>query len=366
MTRKTHVVVLYGGTSSEHSISCISAGGILGALDRDRFEVTTMGITRSGAWVRTSPDPQSLVAEDGKLPEVDPTGAAVMPPPGPGQPFRQQVGQETWQPLPVVDVVFPVLHGPFGEDGTVQGILESAALPYVGSGVFASAAAMDKGHTKALLESHGIGVGRWVAPTLAQWRADRDHWTAQVGTLGYPVFVKPCRAGSSVGVAKVHDPDELAAAVEAAGAHDPRLIIEASAEGAREIECGVLVRDDVPQASVCAEIRVRSGHEFYDFEAKYLDDSAELIVPAELDEATHRQLRQSATAVFAALGCEGLARVDFFLLETGDFIVNEVNTMPGFTPISMFPKMWDSTGLAYPGLVETLIHDAIARGTGLR
>lgn len=366
MTRKTHVLLLYGGTSSEHSISCISAGGILRALDRDRFDVTTVGITRSGTWVRTASDPAMLVAEAGKLPEVDPTGAAVLPPSGPRQPFREQFDADTWRALPNVDVVFPVLHGPFGEDGTVQGILECAQVPYVGSGVFASAAAMDKGHTKALLESHGIAVGRWLSPTLGMWRSDRPGWSRRVAALGYPVFVKPCRAGSSVGVAKVHHPEQLAAAVEAAGAHDPRLIIEASAEGAREIECGVLVRDGLAQASYCAEIRVRSGHEFYDFEAKYLDDSAELIVPADLDPTVQQRLRDSAVRVFEALGCEGLSRVDFFLLDSGEFLVNEVNTMPGFTPISMYPQMWASTGLAYPELVATLIEDALRRGSGLR
>lgn len=261
--------------------------------------------------------------------------------------------------------VFPVLHGPWGEDGTIQGLLELAGIPYVGSGVFASAAAMDKAHLKAMMHSAGLPIGPYEVVTAAQWINDKDDSIARIKTLGLPVFIKPCRAGSSVGISKVKSHDELVAAIEAARIHDPKIIAEASIENAREIECGVLGTSSGPKASVCAEIIVRDGHEFYDFEAKYVDDSVELSVPADLDPALHEKLRELAIQAFLAMDGEGLARVDMFV--TGDeVVINEVNTMPGFTPISMYPRMWAETGLDYPALVDALVQDALRRGVGLR
>jgi D-alanine-D-alanine ligase len=270
--------------------------------------------------------------------------------------------------LSAVDVVFPVLHGPYGEDGTIQGLLELAGTPYVGAGVLASAAAMDKEFTKKLLAAEGLPVGDVVVlrpgvATLSDAQRDR---------LGLPVFVKPARAGSSVGITKVASWAALPAAIAAAREHDPKVLVEAAVVG-REVECGVLeFPDGSVRASLPAEIRlVGSGEdgsapEFYDFESKYLDDVCEFDIPAKLDDATTERVRELAIAAFTALDSQGLARVDFFALEDGSLVVNEVNTMPGFTPISMFPRMWAVTGVDYPALLATLIETALARGTGLR
>ena len=351
---RVRVAVLYGGRSSEHSISCVSAGSVLAALDRTRFEPIAIGITQDGRWTLGDGDPDRLRINDGRLPQVD-ADAGEGPVPVPGGGIAGVGG---------VDVVFPVLHGPYGEDGTVQGLLELIGLPYVGSGVLASAVAMDKGAMKRLLRDAGIPVGPFEVLTDVQWRRHRTASLDRAAALGYPVFVKPIRAGSSRGIAKARTRGELETAVEEARRHDPHVIVEASVEGAREIECGVIGGDE-PHASRCAEIIVH-GHDFYDFDAKYLDDSAELVVPAPLDAATEAAVRRLAVDAFTALGCEGLARVDFFLRASGELLVNEVNTMPGFTPISMFPRMWAATGLDYPALITALIDDALARGTGLR
>jgi D-alanine-D-alanine ligase len=255
-----------------------------------------------------------------------------------------------------VDVVFPVLHGSYGEDGTIQGLLEMAGLPYVGAGVFASAAGMDKEFTKKLLAAAGLPVGEYAVlrPGAELPAAERDR-------LGLPVFVKPARAGSSIGITKVGDWADLAAAVATARAVDRKVVVEAAVTG-REIECGVLegVDGGPPEASVPGEIRIVGDHDWYDFEAKYLDDACEFDVPAVLPSAVTEQLRDMAGAAFTALSCEGLARVDFFLTEDGP-VVNEINTMPGFTQISMFPRMWAASGLGYPALMDRLIASALAR-----
>jgi D-alanine-D-alanine ligase len=266
-----------------------------------------------------------------------------------------------------IDVVFPILHGPWGEDGTIQGVLETAGLPYVGSGVLASSAGMDKAYTKLILAAAGISVGRWVAFHRREWESDPDGLASRIEALGYPVFVKPCRAGSSVGVSKVNAAHDLSGAIAAALAQDPRIIVEAGVESAREIECGVLVgADGQARVSSFGGVKVREGHEFYTFAAKYLDDSADLIVPADLEASVVARLRQTALQGFGALGCEGLARVDFFLRADGEAIINEINTMPGFTAISMYPRMWADAGVSYPDLISTLIDDALRRGSGLR
>ena len=364
---RVRVVVLFGGQSSEHAISCVSAGSVMRALDPARYEVIPVGSTVDGRWVRVDGDPEQLVIHDGHLPAVDAAGVQVALQPTTTEAVLADIQSEA---VESIDVVFPVLHGPWGEDGTVQGLLELAGVPYVGSGVFASAAGMDKGHMKRLIVGAGIPTGPFEIITDRAWRDDPAECLRRSQMLADPpgraLFVKPARAGSSVGISRVTDLGELAAAIEFARHHDPKVIVEAAIDGAREVECGVLVIDGVPQASVCAEIVLRSGHDFYDFDAKYLDDAVDLVVPAELPADVESRVQQLAVETFEALGCEGLARVDFFVLPDGSVVLNEINTMPGFTSISMFPRMWAASGLSYPALIDALIADALRRGTGLR
>jgi D-alanine-D-alanine ligase len=343
---RIRVAVVYGGRSSEHAISCVSAGSILRHLDPARFEVIPVGIARDGSWLRADVDPDELTIADGKLPEV--TGSAGSALVGVGE------------ILASVDVVFPVLHGPYGEDGTIQGLLELAGLPYVGAGVLASAAGMDKEFAKKLMAADGIPVGDFVV--LRPGRAAPA--AADIARLSFPLFVKPARGGSSIGVSRVADPAGLSAAIAEARRHDPKVIIESAIVG-RELECGVLeFPDGDVRASTIGEIRV-PGVGVYDFETKYLDDAAELDVPAAVDEQTAKLLQSLAIRTFTALDCQGLARVDFFLTEDGP-VVNEINTMPGFTTISMYPRMWGASGVDYQTLVGTMVETALARGTGLR
>lgn len=358
---RLRVAVLFGGRSSEHAISCVSAGSVLAALDRDRYDVLPIGITPDGRWVLAADDPARLTMQGRTLPAVDPTGTGLALP---GDPTAK--GLVVLDPgdvpadLGAVDVVFPLLHGPYGEDGTVQGLLELAGVPYVGSGVFASAACMDKDHMKRLFVAAGLPSPRTVVVRAGQ------PVPASVRDLGLPVFVKPARAGSSMGITKVGDWSDLDAALAAAHRHDPKALVEEAVVG-REIECGVLAGlDGEPEASVPAEIRVTGGQPFYDFEAKYLDDATEFDIPPNLDDDTIERVRALAVEAFRALDCEGLARVDFFACPDGRVLVNEVNTMPGFTPASMFPRMWAAAGVSYPQLVDRLIRDAVRRGTGLR
>ena len=359
--RKTRVAVVFGGRSTEHAISCVSAGSILAALDPDEFEVVPIGITRDGRWVLADGDPAKLAIAGRNLPEVTASSgsAVVLPPTGGELMVLDPVdGPRT---LSEVDVVFPALHGAYGEDGTIQGLLEMAGIPYVGANVFASAAAMDKEFTKKLAAAEGIPVAPYVVLRSGDSLSEADK-----ERLGLPVFVKPARAGSSHGITKVHDWADLDAAIAAAREIDPKVLVEAAIIG-REIECGVLEGEagGAPEASLLAEIRV-SGHEFYDFEAKYLDGSCEYDIPAELPERVTRQVQEYACRTFTALDCAGLARVDFFVTPELDIYLNEINTMPGFTPTSMFPQMWAASGLDYPKLVNRLVRTALRRGTGLR
>ncbi len=354
---RIRVGVLYGGTSSEHSISCVSAGSVLRVLDPERFEVVRIGIDRLGTW-RIDDQDVTRLRLGAELPEVL------------GGPEASLMLDHTRKGLMVdgeylpLDVVFPILHGPFGEDGTVQGLFEVAGLPYVGSGVLASALSMDKVSFKQHMAGAGIDVGAFLGLTRDQWREDGAQWQDRIAELGWPLFVKPSRAGSSQGISKVHGPDEVAAAVEEALRHDPRLIVEAAVPDAREIEVGVLATPDVA-VSVPGEIVVRSGHEFYDFEAKYLDDSVDLVIDPDLPEGVRKDILRIAAEAFRAAMCEGLARVDFFV--TGQrVILNEINTMPGFTSASMFPLVWDAAGRTYSEVVTSLIDDALQRGVGLR
>ncbi|CAB4909626.1 MAG: D-alanine--D-alanine ligase [Actinobacteria bacterium] len=355
--KKIRVAVLFGGQSSEHSVSCVSASGVMRALDPEKYEVLALGISQRGHW-REMDSHSAFSMASSALACVPDDGAAAAFSPDPAV-LRSQFGE--------IDVVFPVLHGPWGEDGTIQGLLELAGIPYVGSGVLASAVGMDKVTMKVLLAHSGLNVGRFLSISDRQWRSEKAECIEAVNNLGYPVFVKPARAGSSRGISKVHGEGELVAAIEQAREHDPRVIVEASVQQSRELECGVLSSEfGTLISSRIAEIIVGGQHEFYDFEAKYLEDSAELIVPADLPMGVELELQALAIRAFEALGCEGLARVDFFLDSSGNIIVNEVNTMPGFTPISMYPRMWQASGIEYGELIDTLINDAIRRGTGLR
>jgi D-alanine-D-alanine ligase len=359
-TRRLRVGVIFGGRSTEHAISCVSAGSVLAAIDRERFEVVPIGITGEGRWVLAGDDPATLAIHGRELPNVDPTGAMLMLP---GDPTTKGLvvlaPGEMPEELGTLDVVFPLLHGPYGEDGTLQGLLEMAGIPYVGSGVFASAAAMDKHHMKQLLAAAGLQVPRYVLV-----RRGRPV-PADVADLGLPVFVKPARGGSSIGITKVTRASDLEAAVAEAHRHDPKALVETYVAG-REIECGVLCGPDGPEASTPAEVRVTGGQDFYDFEAKYLTDATEFDIPPALPDDTVEELRAHALRAFDALDCEGLARVDFFVTPDGQVLVNEVNTMPGFTPASLFPRMWATSGVDYPQLVSRLLDDALRRGTGLR
>ena len=364
---RVRVAVVFGGRSNEHAISCVSAGSVLRNLDPEKFEVVAVGITPEGSWVLTDGDPDALAITNRQLPAVSSQSGTELAlsadPRRSGQLVSLQPG--AGEVLASVDVVFPVLHGPYGEDGTIQGLLELAGVPYVGAGVLASATGMDKEFTKKLLIAEGLPVGAHAVLRASQSTLD----PRERERLGLPVFVKPARGGSSIGVNRVSSWDELPAAIADARRHDPKVIVEAAITG-RELECGVLeMPDGTVEASTLGEIRVAGvrGREdsFYDFETKYLDDAAELDVPAKVDDDIADAVRQLAIRAFRAIDCQGLARVDFFLTDDGP-VINEINTMPGFTTISMYPRMWAASGLDYPTLLATMVRTALARGVGLR
>ncbi len=365
--RKIRVAVLFGGRSTEHSISCITAGSVLAALDPQRYDVLPIGITRDGRWVLASDDPAEFQIQGGELPQVSASAASVVLAADPTAP-ELVVSEPGAVPrvLADVDVVVPLLHGPYGEDGTVQGLLELAGIPYVGAGVLASAVAMDKQYMKLVLHGGGLPDIPHVVVRPREWDDDPSAVRESVASLGFPVFVKPARGGSSIGISKVHDAGELAAAIELARRSDPKVIVEAMVEG-REIEVGVLEGIDggPPEVSPAAEITVRD-REFYDFDAKYLDVDTDIVVPAVLSADIEAQIRRLAVMAYEALSCEGLARVDFFVTPAQRVLVNEVNTMPGFTPTSVFPRVWAASGLSYPALLDRLIQAALRRPTGLR
>jgi D-alanine-D-alanine ligase len=366
MTRR-RVAVLFGGRSAEHEVSCISARSVIDALDPQRTEVIPIGITREGRWHRLA-GPPALPSETGRMPEItDESGTAV-------ELSREGVSTEvvavdgSREPI---DVVFPVLHGPYGEDGTVQGFLELAGVPYVGAGVLGSALGMQKDVQKRLFLSAGLPVGPYESVRETAWADDPETVEAAAEALGYPLFTKPATLGSSVGVSKVHDAGELADGLAEAFRYARDALVEQAAEGAREIECAVLGNDD-PVASVAGEI-VPEGHEFYDYEAKYLDEhGAQLLIPADLKPGVVDDVQRLSVAAFVAIRCAGMARVDFFLLGEDELWLNEVNTIPGFTSISMYPRLWEASGLPYGQLVERLVdlaverHEAERKSTGVR
>jgi D-alanine-D-alanine ligase len=367
---KPRVAVVFGGRSSEHAISCVTAGSVLAAIDPEQYEVVPIGIATDGRWVLESGDPARLrITGPDRLPAVDGERATIAL--APEAASTGLVVTEPSQPprtLGDVDVVFPLLHGPWGEDGTIQGMLEMAGVRYVGAGVLASAVSMDKAYMKVVLAAAGLPLLPSVTVTAGEWERDQAACRERADQLGYPQFVKPARGGSSFGISKVHDATELEAAIVEAVRYDPKVLVETAAVDAREIECGVLqALDGTPETSLPAELRVGGDHEFYDFEAKYLPGQhTEIDIPADLPAEVTAQIRELSVRAFQAVGCEGLARVDFFVLPDGRVVVNELNTMPGFTPTSMYPQMWAASGVDYPALVDRLIRLALARDTGLR
>jgi D-alanine-D-alanine ligase len=387
--KKLRVGILFGGRSGEHEVSLLSAASVFKAIDRSRFDVVPIGITKAGHWV-TAADAQRLLAgEDarstqGHLRAGDPdatpgaavlaNGEAVVVPPEP-QPhggsvsaFQTDAAQHDLTRRAAdrainVDIVFPVLHGTFGEDGTIQGLLELADMPYVGAGVLGSAAGMDKDVMKSLFRAARLPIVKHVTVLRSDWEADAKKTQKLIESkLKYPVFVKPANLGSSVGISKAHDRKELGPAIEEAAKFDRKIVIEQGVGGkkkAREIECSVL-GNDKPEASIPGEIV--PSKEFYDYNAKYLDEGSELIIPAKLTKAEIKKVQQLAIAAFQAVDCSGLARVDFLIEPASRKIyLNEINTMPGFTSISMYPKLWAATGLAYPQLIHRLIELGMER-----
>ena len=346
MSKQT-IAIICGGRSSEHEISCLSAGGVLSGLDGSLFDAILIGITKSGNWVLL-PNDYPLTIVNGQLPTVDEKATPLV-----ADVHGFSVNGSSLK----VDAVFPVLHGPYGEDGTIQGFLETANIPYVGSGVMASAAAMDKSFSKIIFSSAGMRVADGVTVT-------ENDWQTKVNEVSYPCFVKPARGGSSRGTHKVKSASELDSALKDAFTYDRKVMIEKAVAG-REIECAVLESNGNLIASVVGEIVIDSKFEFYDFEAKYLDDATTVNVPAQIPSDVSDEIRNNAIQAFKALGCSGLARVDFFYSEGGEVVINELNTMPGFTSTSMFPKLMEASGVTYQSLLTALLETAATRVNGV-
>jgi D-alanine-D-alanine ligase len=370
MSVRTKVALVFGGVSPEHGISCLTAASVLGAIDQERYEVVGVGIAKSGRWTQV---PLEVIAGyrivDGVAPGVaEPDEDAVLMVTDSGAEVATRQG-EALVDIRGIDAAFALLHGPFGEDGTIQGMFEMMGVRYVGCGVTSSAVGMDKHYMRVAFEAAGLPVAPYVVATDRRWRHYRDEVLAEVRCLQFPVFVKPSRGGSSIGISRVTSPDGVAEAIERARDFDPKVIVEQGVPG-REIECAVLGNPDVPdgcEASPLGEVRVLAEDGFYDYETKYFDeDGAALDIPALLDDDTSAHVRELAKRAYHALDCEGLARADFFVTDDGSVFINEVNTMPGFTEISMFPQLWQSTGMTYADLVGRLIDMAVARPLGLR
>lgn len=359
--RRTRVLLLFGGRSGEHEVSCVSARHVAAALDPDRYEVIPIGIAKDGQWLL--PEPSRKVLEGGSLELPEKSFAAQ------GEPVTVHADRDhsalvpvdraaRLQPVSDIDVVFPVLHGPHGEDGTVQGLMELADFPYIGAGVLGSALGMDKEKMKILFRADGLPTADFVVIREHEWEAEREGSIEKASKLGFPCFTKPANLGSSVGINKCTDRDSLASGIEEALKHDRKTLIEAAVTG-REIECGVL-GNEYPEASVCGE--VIASRDFYDYVAKYIDELSETIIPADIPDEVSEQIRDYSIRAFKAIDAEGMARIDFFYDEGGrGVVVNEINTIPGFTTISMFPKLWEASGVSYSKLVERLIELAMER-----
>ena len=343
---KSRVAIICGGKSSEHEISCVSANGILNAIDRNKFEPVLIGITKSGKWLLL-PDDSNFSIVNGALPTVPESGIEVS---------ITSLGLVAGGKQLAIDVAFPVLHGPYGEDGTIQGLFEMIGIKYVGSGVLASAVSMDKSYAKPIFAAAGLSVAAGIVVTSKNFELPSN--------LTFPLFVKPARSGSSRGTTKVKQKSDLASAVQHALSFDTKVIIEQAVVG-KEIECAVLQADGKITASEVGQISISSKFEFYDFQAKYLDNSMELIVPAGLPAGVQSKIQQAAITAFNAAGCEGLARVDFFYSTQGEIIINEINTMPGFTPTSVYPKLIEKNGINYQELITKLITTAQTRSASI-
>jgi D-alanine-D-alanine ligase len=371
---KIRVAVVFGGRSTEHAVSCASAGLILSAIDHDRYEVLPIGIAADGRWVLVSGDPARLALSSGSVPSVESVavpGSSIVPVAG-SSALQVTSPDAVPRDLGSVDVVLPLLHGAYGEDGTIQGLLEMTGTRYVGAGVFASAAGMDKEYMKLLMSARGLPLGPYVVVRDREWRSgvgseERKRVLDEIGELGWPVFVKPARGGSSIGITRVSGFEGLEEAIEAARAHDPKVLVEAAVDGI-EVECAVLEGLDggPPEASVPGQVIVDPGSAFYDFEAKYMASATTMRIPAPVPAEAASEIRKLACAAFDAISCEGLARIDFFYTTAGQVLVNEINTMPGMTPASGFPMMWAASGLPLPQLVDRIIQTALRKRPGLR
>ena len=387
--RKIRVAVVFGGRGPEHAISCASGGTVLACIDRDRYDVVPIGILPDGRWVLTADEPERLAITGGQLPSVEAVaepGAQVLPWTAggshrePGALATDTLATDalaTAQPgaipaeLGEVDVVLPMLHGPFGEDGTMQGLLEMAGVRYVGAGVLASAVSMDKEYMKLIFKAKGLPVGPFVVvrdrdgpPGVAE--TERKVVLDAIAELGWPLFVKPARGGSSIGTSRADDLAGLYESIETARRYDRKVLVEQAIPG-REIECAVLEGLDgaPPDTSMPGQLMVDGGEEFFDFEAKYLDDANRMVIPAPIPADHLEEVRRLAAAAFEAVSGEGLARVDFFYTPDGEIVLNEINTMPGMTAASYFPKMWAASGFSLRDLIDRLIATALSKSPGL-
>jgi D-alanine-D-alanine ligase len=374
--RKVRVAVVFGGRGPEHQVSCMGGGNMLSSIDRSRYDVIPVGITSDGNWVLVADAPERLAVTEGSLPTV----AAVAQPGADVVPWS---GGEVVASAPAqiphlfgdVDIVLPVLHGPYGEDGTIQGLLEMAGVRYVGAGVLASAVSMDKEYMKLIFAARGLPVGPHVVVRERDWpdvmsepqSVEAKHLLEDIDALGWPLFVKPARGGSSIGTSKAHTMDELRGAITTARQYDPKVLVEAAID-AVEVEVSVLEGIDgaPPDTSLPGQLLIEGGEEFWDFEAKYLDAASGMAIPAPIPDAAIAEIRRLAAAAFEAVSCEGLARVDFFYTRRGEIFVNEINTMPGLSPASYFQKMWEASGLPFGQLIDRLLQTALKKSPGLR
>lgn len=369
-TPRTRVAIVFGGVSSEHDVSCLTAGGVSRAIDHERFEVVGIGITPSGRWVQVpTADMQAMNVVDNALPRLDDTRppATLVRRPGGGR--VATVEGDRLVDIRDFDVAFALLHGPFGEDGTVQGLFEMLGIRYVGSGVAASAIGMDKDLMKGALASAGLPVCPWVTLDARLWASDPEHVLRKVrADLEFPVYVKPSRGGSSLGISRATTPEEVPAAIEEALRYDPKVLIEQGFVGVREVEVAVLDSlDGDPRVSLPGEIRMHTADAFYDYEAKYTPEGqVSLDIPAAIDGTLLARVQKLGARTFRAMGAEGLARVDLFVTPDEELFVNELNTMPGFTYLSMYPQLWAETGISYPDLIAELVRLALERPVGLR
>ncbi|HEY2288097.1 MAG TPA: D-alanine--D-alanine ligase family protein [Streptosporangiaceae bacterium] len=380
--RKIRVAVVFGGRGPEHAVSVMGGGNMLASIDRAKYDVIPVGITRDGGWVQVADEPARLAVTGGELPSVEAAavpGAPVLPGSSVMPWARSLVTTAPGQIPPLlgeVDVVLLVLHGPYGEDGTIQGLLEMAGVPYVGAGVLSSALSMDKEYMKLVFAARGLPVGRYVVLRPQDWPAGSDELADhperkrvldEIADLGFPVFVKPARGGSSIGTSKAHDLAQLRASIALAREYDPKVLVEAAIDG-HEVEVSVLEGVDgaPPDTSLPGQLMIDGGEEFWDFEAKYLDAASGMQIPAPIPAAATAEIRRLAAAAFDAVACEGLARVDFFYTAGGQILINEINTIPGLSPASYFQKMWEVTGLPFPQLIDRLLQTALRKGTGLR